>query len=620
MAPKNALKTEQLIKRSISPVLEASTITELCNNNPLEALQNGKFMIRAWIRSLDKKVVLPSAQTFVFQTITAYWNEVHDTLKPGYPLPFFFKKIAFQTLDEAVLSVAEAIGIAAARLPVIDASYHLGNVYTALLPEEARSGAGVFYTPPSLTGRLMEMAEDAGIDWATSKIIDPACGGGAFLAPIADKICAKLKHLPAAKVLAHIQRNLVGWEIDPFGGWLTQVFLEVALKDIIHAAETRPIPMVQILDSLQTPPLSENERFDLVIGNPPYGKLKLTEKIRNKYKESLYGHPNYYGLFTHLALTLAKKGGVIAFLTPTSFLSGEYFKNLRKLIRECSTPLEFDFVSFRKGVFEDVLQETMLATYLVQPHPLARLSVNQLITNTQPILQISPAGEFYLPANLTAPWILPRTPQQSPSVQTMQHMRSRLSDWGYKVSTGPLVWNRHKDQLLDKSKTKNVFPVIWAEAVTADGNFIWRAEKKNHKPWFKFCEGDDWLITRKPCILLQRTTAKEQDKRLIAAALSVDLLKEKKGVVIENHLNMIIPIKDDVLVPPETLAVFLNSRATNEAFRAISGSVAVSAYELESLPLPEVDQLKPLTRSIQENHSARDMEDICFQLYNRHHV
>lgn len=104
-------------------------------------------------------------------------------------------------------------------------------------------------------------------------------------------------------------------------------------------------------------------------------------------------------------------------------------------------------------------------------------------------------------------------------------------DWGYKVSTGPLVWNRHKDQLCLESSA-NTFPIIWSEAITQDGQFILRAEKKNHAPYFKFRKGDEWLVTTKPCILLQHTTAKEQPKRLIAAALPKALLTKNQAIVI----------------------------------------------------------------------------------------
>jgi len=609
-------KVKKIVINKRKPgILHPSSLLELSNSDPSAALQSGKLMAKAWGKSLVEKGEVPPVQIFIFHIIEAYWQKIHEEWELPPVLPLLFKKFTVKRLDEAVLAVAKAIGTAAAKLPVIEASYQLGNVYTSLLPETDRASAGVFYTPPSLSHRLIDMATDAGVNWATARVIDPACGGGAFLTPMGLKIAAALGDRPAKEILIHIQTHLVGWEIDAFGGWLTQVFVEAALKDTIKKAGIRPKPLVKIVDSLEIPKLKENERFDLVMGNPPYGKLKLTSFIRERYKDSLYGHPNYYGLFTHLALDLTRKGGMIALLTPTSFLSGEYFKNLRILIRQQSLPKEIDFVAIRKGVFEDVLQETMLTVYLKKPAIRATVRVNLLEIGLNDVLQIATSGEFLLPLDLSAPWILPRTPEQVRPVKAMQNMGCILKDWGYKVSTGPLVWNRHKKQLFDKKEGPSFYPVVWAEAVTATGEFILRAEKKNHKSHFKFKEGDDWLVTKKPCILLQRTTAKEQGKRLIAAALPSQLLQHKKGVVIENHLNMILPLNGTPVVSPEVLAVFLNSRATNEAFRAISGSVAISAYELESLALPGPEELAGLEEIIRNGSNKEAIEISCLQLY-----
>ena len=129
-------------------------------------------------------------------------------------------------------------------------------------------------------------------------------------------------------------------------------------------------------------------------------------------------------------------------------------------------------------------------------------------------------------------------------------------------------------------------PVIWAEAVTSDGRFLWRSEKRNHAPWFAVKRPrDDWLIVTRPCVLVQRTTAKEQPRRLIAAELLATFIHEHKGVTVENHLNMVRGIERPS-VPPATIAALMNSVAVDAAFRCLNGSVAVSAFELEELPLP----------------------------------
>jgi len=194
-------------------------------------------------------------------------------------------------------------------------------------------------------------------------------------------------------------------------------------------------------------------------------------------------------------------------------------------------------------------------------------------------------------------------------------MRHRLKDYGYEVSTGPLVWNRHKEQLSAKPN-KNALPLIWAECVGADGTFVFRADKKNHEPYFIPRSGDDWLISKKPCILLQRTTAKEQSRRLIAAELPRGFVAEHGAVVIENHLNMIRPTSGAPAILSKVLTAFLNSEIVDKAFRCLSGSVAVSAYELEALPLPPPEALAELAKLLKNGASREAIETACTHLFD----
>jgi adenine-specific DNA-methyltransferase len=112
-----------------------------------------------------------------------------------------------------------------------------------------------------------------------------------------------------------------------------------------------------------------------------------------------------------------------------------------------------------------------------------------------------------------------------------------------------------------------------------DGRLVFRAQRKNHAPYFKTEAGDEWLVVEKGCVLVQRTTAKEQLRRLIAAELPQTFIDAHGGVIVENHLNMVRAIAKPK-VTPATVAAVLNSDVVDQVFRCISGSVAVSAFEL----------------------------------------
>jgi adenine-specific DNA-methyltransferase len=558
---------------------------------------------------------LTLARAFCASVIKTYWFETQREYRSPWPLPNHFLPCPSGELEEPAASLASTLGSAAAHLDPIKASYLIGVIYTAMLPDETRSRLGVYYTPPGLTRRLLDMATLAGVDWTSCRVLDPACGGGAFLAPVAAKIIVENRDLSARLLVRAIGGRVRGFEIDPFSAWSSQVFLEAALMSICREAGERLPTVVETCNSLLRPIV--DPLYDLVIGNPPYGRVTLNPETRERFQRSLYGHANLYGLFTDLAVQLTRPGGVIAYVTPTSFLAGEYFKALRTVLANEAAPMNIDFVSVRKGVFEDALQETLLATYKRADSTSVKAgesSVHFICPTDYDRVEVEAAGTFALPVPVGNPWLIPRTNDQQRLIACLRRMKHRLRDYGYEVSTGPLVWNRHKPQLSSRP-VKGALPLIWAECVTANGSFVFRADKKNHEPYFTPEDGDDWLISRTPCVLLQRTTAKEQNRRLIAAELPRKFLSQHGAVVIENHLNMIRPSNGTPVVPPKVLSTFLNTEVVDKAFRCLSGSVAVSAYELEALPLPPPECLVHIEELIKAGADRSAIERACSYLF-----
>jgi adenine-specific DNA-methyltransferase len=411
-------------------------------------------------------------------------------------------------------------------------------------------------------------------------------------------------------VVRNLGTRLRGYEIDPFAAWLSLVFLDATLNEELGATGGDDLCPIAVCDSLTK--IGDQPEFDVVIGNPPYGRITLPPKQRELYQRSLYGHANLYGLFMDLALHLVKPDGVIAYVTPTSFLSGEYFRNLRELLASTAPPHSLDFVSRRAGVFDDVLQETILATF--KHHGAAATTrVHFLDVNADAVS--TTATESIPTPSTREPWIVPRTLDSTKLVSRLRAMPTRLSEWGYRVSTGPLVWNRFKSRLRDKPSARTV-PLIWAEAVSADGVFGFRAARRNHAPYFVAEAEEDFLLVRSPCVLLQRTTAKEQPRRLIAAELPRSFLEDHGGAVtVENHLNMLIPDGREPSVTSAVVAAFINSAAADRVFRCISGSVAVSAYELEAMPLPNVDAINELAPLVARGASRASINSVCDRLY-----
>ncbi|MEQ8826926.1 MAG: N-6 DNA methylase, partial [Parvibaculum sp.] len=529
-------------------------------------LTDGVIMARALAASAEQDERLAMARALVHVTIEAYWSRAQKDGPKSWTLAELSPQIERAEISDSACALARSMGQAAASLDAMEASYLIGVLYTAMMPGKTRSEFGAYYTPPALCDRLMDMATEADVDWRTARVLDPACGGGAFLSPVARKMADQLSDCAAGIALKNIVGRLKGFELDPFAAWMSHVFLEDALAPLCIASGSRLPAIVDVCDSLARK--AEAAEYDLVIGNPPYGRVTLSPDLREKYRRSLFGHANLYGVFTDLALRFTKPGGVIAYVTPTSFLGGEYFKALRGLLGREAPPASIDFVSERRGVFADVLQETLLAAYRRGDAPdVGQVHFLSPLPNGQ--FEATAAGSFSLPADPDKPWIVPRQKSHCELIRALPDEPYRLADYGYKVSTGPLVWNRHKKSLRE-TNGKNRFPLIWAESVRPDGNFEFRAEKRNHKPFFEPREGEEWVVTDFPCVLLQRTTAKEQSRRLIAAALPKSFIDLHGAVVVENHLNMVRPVDGSPSISAEALAALLNTEVVDQLFRCIN--------------------------------------------------
>ena len=128
--------------------------------------------------------------------------------------------------------------------------------------------------------------------------------------------------------------------------------------------------------------------------------------------------------------------------------------------------------------------------------------------------------------------------------------------------------------------------VLWAADI--DGGVIHRDRARDNARFLTLRGNDEQvMVLDQPAVLIQRTTAPEQNRRLVAVHLSADVLAEWGGrIVVENHVNVARPVAESAALSAEALNRLFATDTVDRVLRCLSGSVAVSAYELETLPLP----------------------------------
>ena len=410
-----------------------------------------------------------------------------------------------------------------------------------------------------------------------------------LLLPALRSWLAEHRDAQADLIIAGVTSAVGGRDTDAAAVWLGSILLAASLLPIwaqITSARRRPLPaLLSFGDGLEPPPVPPQ----VTILNPPYGRVRLTTQDRRRWDHAVYGHANRYGLFMAAAVDYSAPGGVVSALVPAGWLGGAYFQRLRAHLARTAPLMHLTYVTDRRGVFStDVLQETVIATFrkggTARGVICARLNVNGETV-------LSSIGAGSVPERRDLPWLLPRSADDLRVVEAISSMPHRLSYYGWRASTGPLVWNRHKSQLSAVPERGSV-RIIWAADI--DGGVLHEDPARAAMRWVapRTPAEERTLVLSDPAVLVQRTTAPEQGRRIVVTTLDESTLRQHGGrVVVENHVNVLTCANPTSVLAPDLLARLLGSRALDRVYRCITGSVATSAYELAAIPLPRPEIL-----------------------------
>ena len=225
------------------------------------------------------------------------------------------------------------------------------------------------------------------------KILDPACGSGAFLNQAFDYLLKEHKWIQRQRSLIEEgQMNIYSREgllrqilqDNIYGVDLNEESVEITKLSLWLKTANKNKPLANLDDNIKCgnsliddpevagdkafdwneefAEIMKDGGFDVVIGNPPYGaELKEKEKnfFYNNYLVSEY-QLNSYVLFFETALNILNKNRYLGFIVPNTFLLMNYFKDLRKFILENS--IIKDVVAFEFPVFKDAVVDTIIMT------------------------------------------------------------------------------------------------------------------------------------------------------------------------------------------------------------------------------------------------------------------
>lgn len=186
-------------------------------------------------------------------------------------------------------------------------SHAFGDIYESILKELQSAGsAGEFYTPRAVTDFMAQMIKPV----IGEKMADFACGTGGF-------IISWLKALESQKKTVE---DRVAFDTSVYGIEKKQFpYMLCVTNLLLHDIDT---PRIYHDNSLLKDVLdyTEDDQFDVVLMNPPYGGSEKTE-VKNHFPSDLASSETA-DLFMSVIMYRLKQNGRAAVILPDGFLFG----------------------------------------------------------------------------------------------------------------------------------------------------------------------------------------------------------------------------------------------------------------------------------------------------------
>lgn len=470
----------------------------------------------------------------------------------------------------------------------IEAAERLRLDAAGSLDPSRRAALGQFFTPLPAARLIASMLP--GRSTRRVRLLDPGAGVGSLTA-------AAVEHFVAFGVR---ELEVVACEIDeqlhpPLHTTLEHCAAWAAGQGLSMRWELRGGSYIEATAAAQAGELgTEQERFDVIIMNPPYRKVNGKDPERLAVERIGLPITNLYTAFLALAATQLDRGGVLAAITPRSFANGRYSAPFRRFFFDRVGIERLHLFESRAHVFADagVLQENVIFSVRRGAKPRRVMLTFSHGLEDVPRVREVPAEEIVRPDDPQRFLRIPGEEQDTEVAEAMAALPASLEDLGIAVSTGKVVEFRARAQLR-VTPEPGAAPLVRPNHLRGD-EVHWPAADGNRKPNALAIDpvSERLLLPNATFVLVKRLTAKEEARR-VRAAVSDPSVVPGQWIAFENHLNVFH--RDNRGLPDDLargLAAYLNSSFVDRYVRQFNGHTQVNATDLRYLRYPDTEQLR----------------------------
>jgi len=258
----------------------------------------------------------------------------------------------------------------------------LSEIYENFLSKtdpELKRRTGTYYTPPALVEFILneKLPINNNEKKYNVKILDPSCGSGIFLVESFKRLVKRYENQHNKKLTDFdklkelLTDNIFGIELNSQAIKVAAFSLYLALVDnldpktlwqnkkhrlpnLINNPNDKSLKAqgknLFCRDTIDTNKEIEDIKFDLVVGNPPFGTTELSKSIRNYCDKHNFAKEMVLP-FLHKATTFAPNGEIaLIFNTKVLTNTGGTYQNFRKwLFNDCYVEKVYNFSILRKA-------------------------------------------------------------------------------------------------------------------------------------------------------------------------------------------------------------------------------------------------------------------------------
>lgn len=396
---------------------------------------------------------------------------------------------------------------------------------TKSLDKNEKKDQGIYFTPQTTINKNIERLEP--FMSSVSKVLEPSCGSCEFV--------IALNNLYPQLQITAIENN----------------------KNIYNAICHLSNDQIEIINADYISYNSEQkQKYDLIIGNPPYFVMKKQE-VHSSYYKYFDGRPNIFILFIIKSLSLLNDNGILSFVLPKSFLNCLYYNKTRELIN-----MKYSIIDIIDC--DDNYIETKQETVIV--------IIQKLTATNTSIISIN--SEFCLKIN---EYIIFGTKPTIENLHTLYTGSTTLHNLGFDVNVGTVVWNQCKAILTDdESQTR----LIYSSDIVDKGLSMKKYSNSDKKNYIKK-EGKTG-----PMLVINRGYGVGNYK------FEYCLINGSTPYLIENHLICIISVVpkecDELIEIYNKIINSLNNEKTKSFIEFYFGNNAINTTELKHI-LPIYD-------------------------------